>query len=697
MSGPATQGDEIAREALAGWKRAKPPPTHMEFARTLWVPNMAPPPASLPFDPMSDPIQRWLIEQFDSGRWERFYICAPPQFGGKTLVAVMLPALRGVIACRASVGYALPTLADLDKAWATKIKKAIKDSGYGEYLPKHGPGAKGGRGPTIQFHDPDSGEPLGEFVFMAGGAYGNTVRIAVLDEVDQFRDHAGMPLWNDIEDIFNRANAYRSLAVRIASGTVEHDTNSIILVLVNEHGTGTRPWPKCQHCGRHQVLDWDSVTYDPESDASASETARIACRHCGVLWSENDRRVAIGESLFVHKGQDIDEHGRINGPDPRTSKLGLLWTALDSVRADLGEIAKEHRLARLGMDRGDTGLMAKWERYRLCRGSVLAVDGEGQPHRINTTYLESRSNASGYAIARNDRVEDGDSIHAAQCPDDVEFLVSSADVQRGGDRAPGRLYFLIQGWRNDGTTWDVAWGSIAASPIGRQPNTAELHIALDRLHAFISEYAQSVGKPIVRRVVDVGDRQDELVQWIIRNAGWHAVRGGAGTMKAEDGDLAGWIYIRQQNYMGAIWHLGIIDVDQARNQAQVAFLVPANKPGAAHLPSGLNRNDAIIRHYCGTARIRDDHGRERWSETKQDRKYHHEWQKRHDYLDCRTYAYVAGYHYREIMRKRAAADQRAMDAVRRPQPQPHEHHDGGRQINRHMRRSSILENRRNRP
>lgn len=663
---------DIAREVLGGWSRAKRPPTYLDFARTLWVPNDDPPPASLPYNPLSDPIQKWLIEQMDlrdetSGQpyWDRFYVCAPPQWGGKTLVCVILPSLRAAIGCRLPVGYALPTLSDVDRAWQTKVKKAIRQSGYSQYLPKQGPGSKGGRGAAVQFVDPDNGEGLGEMIFMAGGAYGSTVAVACVDEADQFRDHQGNPLWDDLEDIFNRANAYRSRALRIAVGTVEHDQNSIILVLVDEHGTGTRIWPKCQHCGRHQLILPDQFSYDPETDKSARNTAHIACRMCGAKWSEPERRQALYDGIFVHRNQEVDDAGRIVGPDPNTRKLGLLWTAFDSVRADLGQIAQEHRLAKLGQERGDHGLMQKWERYRLCCRAKSGLDESGQPHRITTPYLEARSAASDYALTRQDRIEGGESRYESECPPWVEWLSVSSDVQRGGERSPGRLYYLVQGWNSDGRTWDLAWGTVIMSPTGQQPTTGELHAGLDTLHHRVEEYARSIGKSIAIRGVDVADRQDEIVAWLFRNPKWLPLRGTPQDLKPLDNnDRPGWLYHRTQSSGSRPWNLWLIPVDDVQRQAQAQFLVPVGKPGSAHIPRGLSRQHALIVHYCAVAWIKDDRGRERWSAGKQDRQWHHEWHYRHDLLDCRMMALAIGYWYNTRKMQESANSRRKFDEDR---------------------------------
>ena len=266
---------------------------------------------------------------------------------------------------------------------------------------------------------------------------------------------------------------------------------------------------------------------------------------------------------------------------------------------------------------------------------------DGLPNQITRTYLASRSDASHYGPARGATLEESDSTHAADCPPEVEWLTAAVDVQRGGQRAPGRLYYVATGWDAQGRSFDLAWGHLILAPVGTQPNTAELHAGLDRMHALLASLAQEYGRPLARRGVDVGDRQDELRLWLIKHPEWWPVKGMASSMKADQKqsrlfDMGGTICRREITERAGRWWLYWIDTPNCRREAQSAFRVPAMKPGAAHLPVGLSNNDTIVRHYCGTAEIPSHAGGSRWSEKDADRKHHPEWQRRVDYLDCRT-------------------------------------------------------------
>ncbi len=636
-------------------KKRRRPPTYRAFARTLTLPGG--PLKGHPYDPDSDPCQSYLINQMDAGQWERIYVCAPPQLGGKTIIGILLPALRNAVALRLPVGYALPTLQDLDKAWSEKIKPAIKGSGFGLHLPQSGPGARGGRGHTLEFTDPETGDAEGMLVFLAGGAYGSTVAVVAVDEVDQFRTADGAPMWEALEDCFQRANAYGRRALRIAVGTIEHDERSIILPLVQEQGTGTRPWAKCPHCNRYQLLSFTQVTYDATDEESARESARLACQHCATLWTEDDRQRAVRAAKFIHRGQTIDEAGDVIGNAPRTTALGLLWTALDSSLGDLREICVDHLRAKRQLEtRTDHGLMRKFYRYRLCECYTGdKIDDAGLPQQVSRTYLAARSEGSTYNILERTKERDGDGYWIAECPPEVEAISVGIDVQRGGQKAPGRLYYVATGFDQSFRTWDLSWGSLILAPAGHEPSTGQLHTGLDRMSEHLRKLSDQFGRSIVRRGVDVGDRQDEIHLWLKRAPEYSAVKGSNQSMRAtEREDIAGWVYRREQEGRFNIW---FIDTSQVRRQAQMQFLVPPNKPGAGHLPRGLIRSDSLITHYCGTAEVPDGRGGTRWSERQSDRQHHADWQYRHDLLDCRTYGLALAYQWlRDGERRRAWED-----------------------------------------
>ncbi len=587
---------DISDRVLARAKKRRRPPTYREFAKTIALP--AGPLKGHPYDPSSDPCQSYLIDQMDSGKWERFYVCAPPQFGGKTLVGVLCPSLRNAIALRLPVGYGLPTLQDLDKAWAEKLRPALLKSGYEDHLPKSGPGAKGGRSHTLQFYEPITGETEGMLVFLAGGAYGSTVAAAIVDEVDQFRTGDGTPLWGALEDIFNRANAYGRKALRIAVGTIENDTQSIILPLVEEQGTGTRPWPKCPHCGTYQRFTWDQVAYDATDEGSARASVRIACNNCGSALTEDDRKRAVKACKFVHRGQSIDAAGNLVGDVPRTSALGLIWTALDSSLTDLRDIAVEHLRARAQLEaHQDHGLIRKFYRYRLCECYTAELEEMGAAADVTFRYLLDRSQRCkwGPVRASTDRAEDRAptySHHLAEPPPDCVGCVGGVDVQED------RIYWTLTAYALDGSTYDTAWGYDYARTDRLPANKADFFSVMDRADQVMREYCGVL--PFVCGGLDTGFETDTLLAWCKGKPQWKPTKGASSTLKDEPGDIPGIVHRRDGLYL--------IATDNVRELLHSALRRQNGQPGAAHIPSGLANtasDTAYLKHLCAEKMVLD--------------------------------------------------------------------------------------------
>ncbi len=622
-------GEAVGR-ALSGWRLTERPPSLREFCGRLLYPGG--PLEGQTIDISSDPVHNWVVDQIDSGQYTGLAWCASPQYSGKTLIGIMAQTLHSAIGCGLPTGYALPTLADLDKAWAAKVRPQFVNAGFENALPKSGRGARGGRGPSVQLYRED-GKRAGPLIFMAGGAYGDTCARLMVDEADQFRAADGTPDWPAIEDLRARTGSYGPRAFVTFVGTLETNCRerSIILTLAEDQGTGTMPWMPCPSCGRHQRVTGADMQYDARDEMAVAETARIVCQHCttqidrdGLYWMQ--RRM-----LFVHRGQTVDESGEIQGEAPRTRLLGLVQNCYAATIADLPTIAVKRWSAERLAEMGDNGSLRKHYWYMECTTAPEDGDEDGQTIIPTRNRLAALATRSGYALAVDRRDESGDSVHLAEVPAWVEHVTVGCDVQRGGERAPGRIYFLALG-RGDGRSCVLGWGHIIAGPIGRMPTEPELHQALDRLDGLLRDWAPDAA--IVQRGVDVGDRKDEIVRWLRSHKTWTPVMG-TRPLKAQSLDLPGWIYTRRQD---GGWSLVMVETESVTRICH-GELVSGDGAGSCAIPAGVDRESTLLRHLCATVEYEPG----KWSTRAKDRVHHPEWQYRHDLLDCLAYARALAY------------------------------------------------------
>lgn len=654
--------DDAGARVFAGWTPTKPPPTHREFCPRTRLPGG--PLKGTPYDPATDPVQSWLIDQIDSGRWQRIYWSAPPQIAGKTQCAIIVPAMRAAICLKAAVGYGLPTLHDLDRGWQTKVAPTIKDAGLGDYLPQQGPGSRGGRPPSVTFEDPENNRaPLGSFVFLAGGAKQVTVRVVVVDEIDAWRSSDGEPRWNDLEDVWSRADSFQSDAIRIGVGTVEVDdpARSIVLALVNEHGTGHRLWARCPHCGTYAAMDWEKFTYEYRTlesgsgadTAHAIATASYACAHCAACWSEDDRRAALLACRFAAKAQTVDAAGIVQGPEPTTRALGLRTHALDCILTTMAAIAEKHALARYALEtHANHEPMRKFYRYQRVEGYTGDIDGEADKHKtLDHRDLAARSARTAWTTVVDDRDDHGrwSRNWALELPP-ASFAVAAIDVQRN------RLYTSATGFADDRQTWDLAWGIESAQGGTREAEpppfvAGELEATLNRTADW---YEERLGDLFRIGVVDTGDTDAdciaELIEWLATRPRWVGVRGtgrkgsnsvagdpglpkvtGAGQRTDYDAEVDGLICWERR------WKPGlgryIVATTAASRSYLSAYRATPGQPGAAHIPGPLKPGNAYLRHLTargdvankvtGVIKFQDIAGR-------------------HDWGDCKAYAHAVG-------------------------------------------------------
>lgn len=630
-----------APDLLARALRVAVPParstTHATVAGSLLLPDG--PRQGKPYRWQDDPIHQHVVKQLDSGAWDSMALVGAVQTG-KSLVSILVPMLRQLIHQRRAVVYSQPSQQKLHEAWTGKVQPAIEGAGLGKWLPTDGQGARGGQTPRfVVFRDPITRARAGMLYLIHGGGANEGAQASVsaptvlIDEVDSFKNAHRVAL------IGKRADSFGRTAVRILTSTVKADgepgaeDGSIILGLYAD-STRSRLHYRCPACGGWHALDWSTVTYDGDDEATAAETVRIACPLCAASLTESDRQTMLRDSRLVHHTQTVNDRGEVVGSAPPTRRFGLLWTALDSTLRDLPTLAIEHWRARQAVARGDHGAMRSFARDQLCQRYL----GDQHADDFGNTIVPTRARLAALSEASDlhldvDRTEkDGDSVHLCHVPAWAEHLTVSADVQQGGERAPGRLYFLVLA-RGGGRGAIVGYGSIHCAPAGRQPTVAELHAGLDRLDSLLSDWSPAV--PIVLRGVDVGDRQDELLAWLSSRRKWQAIKGTGALKASEKDDRPGWIYPRKQ---GAGHWLGLVETESVTRICHGEILA-GNGAGSIQLPHGIERKAALILHLCATVEYQPG----KWSASAKDRPHHPEWQTRHDYLDCLAYARALAY------------------------------------------------------
>lgn len=545
-------------------------------------------------DPDSDPSQRYLIDQMDSKEWSRIFWRSIPQGGGKTLVCVTLPICCCAIAGKMSVGYALPTARDIDKAYANKLRQSLCGSGYGDYWPTSGGGSKKGRPDVLRFADPSTGDDLGSITFCPGGAYGDTTEVMVVDELDMFRDQDGTPWWSDIEDLWARCDSYLDSALRLGVGTIEDDHASVICHYTEVEGTGTRLWPRCPYCARFGRISWSDVCYDGGSLSAVRETAGVVCPGCGVKWSRRDRQRALHDGHFVHRGQSVED-GRVVGDVPDTDgTLGLITPAWDSTRTDLGEVAVRYVRARAALEsRGDHEPIRKWTRYQSCECYHGDRQDDDDDFRVTPDMLSRKFYRSGNGPVQEDRDEGGARVrYYVPWPEWADGAVLEADVQGN------RIYTHVDAYSTE--TWrraTIEWGyEITRKIEGRPEDLREDDVIdlLERIDCEVPALWGTMADCVAMRIVDTGYLPDSIAKFLRANEAWRGIVGvghlSRGT-RMQVAELIGW---------DPQWRPGLgryeIVTESARERFHAALGREVGSRLSHVLPAGLKPSSHLLRH-----------------------------------------------------------------------------------------------------
>lgn len=291
------------------------------------------------FDLDRQPFNRLLFDLIESGSYCRIAVVGPTQTG-KTLTAVVIPALYHLFELRENVVCGIPHQKMAYDKWEQDFLPVIKASRYADQLPVTGKGSRGGQFESITFRN---GATL-KFMSAHGGdenRSGVTSRILVMTEIDKYdvaseKSREGDPVTQMIArmDAFSTTQTlvYMECTPSIAEGRIWVEYTN---------GSAGRIMTQCPHCYEFVCLERENLVgwQDAQNEIDARDRAAFACASCGALWTDDQRVEANKNARLVHRGQTITPDGVIHGDAPRTLTAGFRWNAANNLfrpAADIG-------------------------------------------------------------------------------------------------------------------------------------------------------------------------------------------------------------------------------------------------------------------------------------------------------------------------------------------------------------------------
>ncbi len=646
----ATLTDLDARKAEY-WHERPAPLSHIDFARTLTVPDSendrgVPD----PYEPSSHPGQLVFLQAMD-GMYDRpgsrflvFVFIGDAQGAGKSWL-LQQTAFHDMVERGQNVIYGLPTRDLGGDIWSLKLRPAITGAGLEMYLPTSGPGSKDGSKPRFVPFKRINGKGGGTLVFMAAGGRGQSGQAALTAKkllVDEVEDWAVQALTL----IKKRISKNNQTAIQIYACTInknndpdKEDDASRIQPLYDASTRGRMGYT-CPHCRAITRLEPERFAYEGKTMEEWKATAKVFCSKCDAAISQEQRLEMFG-------------HGTLITDDPTATTFGLRLTALDCPWKPLHWLAELHHSALLSADSGDHEPMRQLFNKEWSCQYAGDRNLDERAEKISPKYLLRRSDSNtawGEVQTISDREGTNDkaprthSRHIAPMPTGAQWSIVTIDIQAD------RLYWLLMAGDSQGRTYDVAWAYEHATFAMADMDKFQLWAVLDRIDGISRQITGDI--PRVYAGVDANFRTDEVLDWLKLHNEWWPLYGAsarkAAKMRGKEGerveDAPGILYLRRSDGWKLRQARCHIDTNPMRMAAQRTFLLKPGEPHAAHLPHGLTsgRSDmTYLRHLCG----------EQWDEKAL--KWVEQPASRWDWLDCRTYAMALHrYHMLKLNRPR---------------------------------------------
>lgn len=400
------------------------------------------------------------------------------------------------------------------------------------------------------------------------------IRVVLCDEVDRYPASAAAE--GDPVALARKrtSNFHNRRIVLVSTPTIKGFSRIEAAFALSDQ---RRYWVPCQHCGEYQTLEWAAVKW---TEGKPDEAA-IACRHCGVIWSEPERRTALRAGEW-RAGTDANGTAGFH-----INELYSPWSS-------------PARMARALIEAKAGGIeqIKTWVNTSL--GESWEEEGDSiEPHALRDLCIEM-----------------GDTL-----PDGVLVLSIGADVQKD------RVEYELVGWGHGQRSWSIDYGILPGDPTDDD--------VWDQLSAVISArypHANGGELSVSAACIDSGYLPKRVYEFC-RRMGFHVLpvvgRAGMGRPVVETG-RARLKRLRKRAINGV--KPEVIGVDEAKAIIYRRLRLSLGEPGSCAFP--MDRDDEYFAQLTAEKLVkRYSKGRQviEWAKTRE----------RNEALDTRIYAYAA--------------------------------------------------------
>lgn len=260
------------------------------------------------------------------------------------------------------------------------------------------------------------------------------IRIVIADEVDKFPVSAGVEGDPMVLAAKRQETFWNRKTIKGSSPTIK---GASAIEREYKRSDMRECWVACPHCREKQTLKWANVRWDKHKGPDGKnvhkpETAAYQCEHCGVLWDDSERYLALSK-VKIDDWRPTAPFRGIAG-----FKLSQLYSSYVKLERVVAEFLTAY--GKLPGTYPDPQLQKVWT------NTVLAETWEEQGESVDQNALAARAEPYG----------------PFDLPDQVAFATASIDTQGN------RLEVHIIGWGAADESWPFLYRIVIGDPAQSQ-------------------------------------------------------------------------------------------------------------------------------------------------------------------------------------------------------------------------------------
>ncbi len=408
----------------------------------------------------------------------------------------------------------------------------------------------------------------------------------IKDEADKWKEFPSKDEAGSHESADKRVTVFPEDSKIWDNSTPTRESGHIWQALLNETQVISNYWTVCPDCGHAQVMIFKNLKWDGGSSANivdlvASKLARYVCCHCGSMWDDYHRDLAVqaGGWRCLPTSEWLERFTALRAGD---------YQAMDDAH-DMMPYLQKHKIENIGFH--TPAWISSFVSLSKSVGAFLKGNGKGFKKKTALRDFANNFAAEYFADQESERQEDVILALRDERPDglvpgrDTDGEMQVAAVIAGVDTQDDGYFYVIRafGYGYDQESWLITDGFV---------RTTE---GLKKI-LFQHEYKDAEGNvyPVLKVVIDaMGHRTKEVYDFARRHPNKVQASKGASGRKTQPFTLSKIdTYPNSKKLIPGGVILAHVDVNFYKDQLSAMLQVSPTDPGAFHLTSAATTDYA---------------------------------------------------------------------------------------------------------